>query len=148
MIKYFGVALLVVVAFLAGTLVPSAWTQQASAQGTEEFLVINYMKVPPGKGADYVTMERNFWKATHQARVRDGRMKSWALLQLQFGGTETPYSFATIDNYSRWEDINLPVQSYFEKANLGRDIADIGRQTQAAREIARQEVWRAIDHTP
>src|SRR3990172_1134884 len=99
MVKYIGVGLLVVAAFLTGTLVPVAWTQQAPIQGTGEFVVVNFMKVPPGKGPDYVALERGMYKASHEARIRDGKLKSWSLWQTRFAGTQDGYSFVTVNTY-------------------------------------------------
>jgi hypothetical protein len=39
------------------------------------------------------------------------------------------------------------LQDYLQKANPGKNVADIQSQTQAAREIARTEVWSVIDQT-
>ena len=147
MVKYVGVGLLVASSFLAGTFVPVAWTQQGPIQGTGHYVVVNYMKVPPGKGPDYVALERGVWKASHEARARDGKLRSWSLLQTRFGGTEDPYSFATISTYGKWEDLNATPQDYVQKANPGKDPTELQRQTQAAREIVRTEVWRVIDQT-
>ncbi len=147
MVRYCGVGVLVASAFLAGTFVPVAWTQQGPIQGTGDYVVVNYMRVPQGKEPDYVALERGVWKASHEARVRDGNLKSWSLLQTRFGGTEDPYSFATISTYSKWDDLNVTMQDYLRKANPGKDMAELQRQTQAAREIVRTEVWRVIDQT-
>jgi hypothetical protein len=95
------------------------------------------MSVPPGGGPNYVTMERNVYKASHQARIGDKKLKSWALWQLRFGGSEIPYAYATINTYNRWEDIDLETDEYLRKANPGKDTAALQQQTQAARQIVR-----------
>jgi hypothetical protein len=146
MARHVGIGLLVAASFVAGTFVPVAWSQ-GPIQGTGEFVVVNYMKVPIGGAAAYVALERDLYKASHQARVRDGKLKSWSLWQRRFGGTEDPYSFVTINTYSKWDDLDAAGQDYVQKANPGKTPADIQRQTQAAREIVRTEVWRVIDET-
>ena len=147
MAKNIGVGVLATVAFLAGTFVSVVWTQEGPIQGTGEYVVVTYMKVPAGKGPEYVALERDIWKAVHQARVRDGKMKSWSLWQKRFGGSEDAYSFLTINTYNKFEDLEVGLQDYLQKANPGKNVADIQRQTQAARDIYRTEVWRVIDQT-
>jgi hypothetical protein len=146
MIKFIGVGVLMAASFVAGTLVPVASMQQTpgAIQGSGEFVVIDYMKVPPGKGADYVAMERNFYKASHQARIKDGKLKSWGLLQLRFAGPGD-YSYATINTYRSWADIDASLLEYVQRANPGKDSADIQRQTLTAREMTRSEVWRVLE---
>ena len=100
MTRRVGIALLVTLSFVAGTFVPVV-RSQGPIQGTGEFVVVNYMKVPPGGAAAYVALERDLYKASHQARVKDGKLKSWSLWQQWFGGSEDPYSFITINTYNR-----------------------------------------------
>src|SRR4051812_47450384 len=128
--------------FLLGTLIPTVGTQEAPLQGTGEYVVVNYMKVLPGKTPDYVALERGVWKPVHQARIRDGKLKSWGLWQKRFGGTSDGYEFATVNSYGKIEDADADLQSYLVKANPGKTMADIERQTISTRDISRTEVWR------
>jgi hypothetical protein len=146
MVNHVRVALVIAGAFVAGTLVPAVSTQ-GPIPGTGEYVVVNYMKVPAGKGPEYVALERDTWKAVHQARVRDGKMKSWSLWQKRFGGSEDGYAFMTVNTYNKFGDIEGGLQDYLQKANPGKNVVDIQSQTQAAREIARTEVWSVIDQT-
>jgi hypothetical protein len=87
------------------------------------------------------------YKAGHQARVSDKKLKSWSPWQLRFGGSEIPYTDATINTYKKWKDIDLGAQEYVQKANPDKDLAAIQQQTQGARQIVRTAVWRVIDQT-
>jgi hypothetical protein len=139
------VGLLMVGSFALGMLAPTVRTQEAPLQGTGEYVVVNFMRVPPGKTSDYIAVERDVWKPVHQARIRDGKLKSWALWQKRFGGTSDGYEFATVNSYGKLEDVDTDLQSYLARANPGTKLADVQRQTQATREISRSEVWRILD---
>ena len=90
MVRYCGVGVLVASAFLAGTFVPVAWTQQGPIQGTGDYVVVNYMRVPQGKGPDYVALERGVWKASHEARVRDGNLNHGLCCKRGSAALKTP----------------------------------------------------------
>src|SRR5262245_44614851 len=113
MTKHISVCILTTGAFVAGTFVPVAWSQ-APIQGTGEYAVLNCMKVPVGKAAEYVALERDVYKAAHQARVRDGKMKSWSLWQKRFTGSEDACSFMTINTFNRFEDMEAGVIDYVQ----------------------------------
>ena len=55
---YFWMPFVTVVSFLAGTLVPVARTDTPSPK----YFMVSYMKVNPGKDADYLKLEQETWK--------------------------------------------------------------------------------------
>lgn len=148
MVKHAGVAVLMTVSFMAGTFVPVAHMQrQAPAPSAGDYIVMSFIKPRPGGNTAYLALEREVWKPAHQARVDGGRARSWALLQKRFAGTDDGYGFATVQAYAKFEDIDVSMTEYVQKANPGIGLEDIQRRTQEAREITRTEVWRVVDHT-
>lgn len=61
------------VLFLASTLLSLALTTCFS-----QFVVVSFMKVTPGKEAEYIALERT-WKKIHEARQNAGNMTNWYL---------------------------------------------------------------------
>jgi hypothetical protein len=148
MVKPVGVVVLMTVSFIAGTFVPVAHMQrQLPAPSSGDYVVMSFIRPRPGGAAPYIALERDLWKPAHQARVADGKAKSWALWQKRFAGTDDGYGFATVQTYARFEDIDVSMTEYVQKANPGTSLEEIQRRTQEAREITRTEVWRVLEQT-
>jgi hypothetical protein len=87
--------------FGLGTLVRIALSSPVERLGEIEpgdFLRVDYMKVPPGKGADYVAMERTVYKPLHERRIKEGHISAWTLNAVIYpGGTQRDYDFFTLN---------------------------------------------------
>lgn len=58
-----------------------------------------FMKVLPGKEADYLKVEK-VWKKVHQRRKAEGKILAWTLLRRVYpNGTNTAYDYAAITTY-------------------------------------------------
>jgi hypothetical protein len=147
MVKYAGMTILMTASFIAGTFAPVSQMQGTVQPSVGDYVVMSHMKVPAGGGPEYIALEREIWKAAHQARIQAGKGKSWSLLQARFTGTDAGYSFATVSTYAKLEDIDLPMTEYLQKAHPGKPQDEIQRRTQQAREIVRTQVWRVVDQT-
>jgi hypothetical protein len=150
-LKYLGLVMVIIAAFLAGTLVPSALTQSGSSP---QYVHINFMKVDPAKATSYVQMEREVWKPIHQERVKDGRMKSWSLYEVRFpGGENREYGYVTFETYDKIQDIEgsygdqAAMGSLLKKVHPDKTVADLLSQAQSNRKMALSEVWRLVDRT-
>ena len=111
------------------------------------YITVDYMKVPPGGGGQYMELEQ-LWKKIHQVRIDEGSMADWALYSLVFpGGSANEYNFGTVNGYSEFKDLNLfDFAGLVEKAGLGMSVNEVSGKTQAARDLVRSEVWRLIDY--
>jgi ABC-type antimicrobial peptide transport system permease subunit len=137
----FGIA---AVSFLAGSLVTAGNTQ---SQQPSLVVDVSFMKVEPGKEADYLKLERDLWKPVHQERIRSGHMKSWSLYQVEYPyGTEGPYDYVTLNTFSSIQDLEQNVGDMFRKVHPNIKIADVLGRTVGARRLARGELWRRIEH--
>ena len=97
--------LLLSAGFLVGTFVSAAWSQgqQQTQPAAQEYVQINFMKVPPGGAETYARWERDTIRPIMQQRVRQGAMKRWAVYQVVWPrGTEREYDFITLDVYSQY----------------------------------------------
>ena len=96
---YFWTPLLAVTSFLAGALVPIASTDTKPAK----YFQVDYMKVSPGKEADYLKVEKEMWRPLHQERIKQGLSRSWSLYALQFpSGTGEKYDYVTVNAFDQF----------------------------------------------
>lgn len=110
--------------------------------------VVNYFKQPEGKTrADHTKMEQDIWKPVHAARVKDGTLKGWLLMSLEFPfGASQPYDMITIDVYSDMKQYLMPfTDDYFKKVHPQKNMADLMKQTAATTTLVRGEVRQIID---
>jgi hypothetical protein len=138
----------IVVAFLAGTLTTAAFTQGTRPQAPPPVMVVDYMKVPPGQGDAYLRIERELFMPMHRDLIRRGQKRSWELYAVQFpAGTRRDYDFVTINVYDSIGALDTPTD-YAEIARRVHPrvpVDTIFRQTIAARDLVRSEVWRRLE---
>jgi hypothetical protein len=121
--------------------------------GTPElgnYLRLDYMKVQPGQGAEWVKAERETHKPLHQARVDLGALKGWTLTRLVMpSGSAQPYNAMTVNMFKDWAQIGGPAkyQEAFKKVYPGKDASEINAQTAKLRDIVRTELYEVVDVT-
>jgi hypothetical protein len=71
---------------------------RAQAQPTPPaYALFEFMKITPGKEAEYRRLEREVWMPIHKERVRTGLIKSWSLWGMRFpGGTAREYDIIAV----------------------------------------------------
>lgn len=110
--------------------------------------VFNFFKQPEGKTrADHRKMEQEIWKPVHAARVKDGKMKGWILLNREFPfGTSQEYDMATIDVYTDMKQLLAPwFDNYFTKIHPGKNVDDLLKRTNESTNLVHGEVRIIID---
>ena len=142
-IRAFGFSLALAVAFLAGTLLPSAESQS----GRRHFLRIDYMRIPPGQSLRYRNLEVELWKPVHQARVDKGYISSWRLYGHHFpGGSGDDYQYVTVTEFPSLQSMDeLHYQELFQEVH-GKDYTtDITQETSESRTLTHTDIWALID---
>ncbi len=140
---------ILMVLVLAGLLMMSTRpvTAQAQPQALPRYAVFEYMKIEPGKAADYRKVEQEIWLPIHRERVKAKLIRSWALWGVRYpGGTSREYDVVAITLYDNFKDLeNSYPAEVFTKAHpkLSRD--EIGAQTSAARKMIRTEVLSILE---
>jgi hypothetical protein len=147
----------VIVSFSVGTLsMPlqsqgqaSGQTPPASAAAQPTFMLVEFMKVAEGKGDAWLKLERETWKPMHALRVKDGSIKSWAVIGQAMPGDESNGpTLATVTTFRGWPDPTK--QNWTElikKAHPQADANSVMQQTGEARSIVRSEIWHVLDQT-
>ena len=114
------------------------------------YFVLDYMKVAPGKGNDYLRLEREVWKPFHAQRIKDKRLLGWELYEVRYtADTHRDYDYVTVnvyDNLAATED-QTGMGEMFQRMHPGNDGARLLTETGAARQTVRSEVWVLLDQT-
>ncbi len=116
--------------------------------GKSTIAVFNYFSSPAGKTVDdHIKMEQDIWKPVHAARVKDGTMKGWFMLQMEWPfGASMPYNVMTVDVYSDMNQYLEPwFERYFQKVHPGKNIDELMTQTNAVEILQKGEVRKVID---
>jgi len=120
---------------------------EAGPSVTTKFIRLGFMKVKPGKNADYLKAEKEDWMPLHRSLVNGGQSSGWALWQVVFpGGTDSPYDYVTSSRYSAYSQI--PVADYeniFKKVSPSKNVSDIFNRTTESRDLVKSELWEVID---
>ena len=119
---------------------------QAQDDAPTLYFVVDYMKVPPGDGAEYVEVEREIWKPIHEERLKRGLIRGWTLYDVSLSGMDTPYGYATVNVY---DDLEKMMGSFSNEiiAAAHPDATEAEREammnrTGAARHLIHNEVWQ------
>lgn len=136
-------ALTAILSFLAG----GALTAALGAAAPPLVVVVDYMKTAPGREDAYVRLERELWKPVHTARIRAGAMRSWSLYKVRFPhGAAVPYDYVTVNVFDSVADADRDPLAWFPQVHPERTVPEVMRDTEAARELVRGELWYRLDH--
>ncbi len=108
-------------------------------------LVVNYMKV---KG-DIAGLQRELWMPIHKESVKEGKLKWWSSWSVRWAGTASEYDFLTVDAYHKWADLEKApwTSETWAKVHPGVKLEEVGKRTNAARDIVRRDVLMLIAET-
>ncbi len=147
MLRHMFLAAALVVAFIAGTFVPTVHSQ--SSEAPAKWVTVSYMKSVSGK--DPMAIEREVWKPLHEAMVREGKLKWWSVYQRRFpNGEATEYDYVTVKAHDKFADLEAPyagLQQIFSKVHPGKNVVEIARVTNEARHRIRQDVLELVEYT-
>jgi hypothetical protein len=112
-----------------------------------KYVRLDYMKVKPGKNAEYVRAETEDWMPFHQTLVNGGQSTGWGLWQLLFpGGTDSSYDYVTSNRYSTYEQVlATDYEKTFKTASPSKDINKIFERTTQTRDLVKSELWEVVD---
>ena len=121
---------------------------KAAAQPQQpKYALMEFMKIEPGKAADYRKMERDIWMPIHRERVKQGLIKSWTLWGMRFpGGTAREYdtiAITTFDNFAAVENGYPP--EIFKKVHPKMADEERNARTTVTRKMIRTELANLLD---
>ena len=123
---------------------PSSPTPTPSPRPTT-VLVVNYMKV---KG-DIIGLQRDLWMPVHKESVKTGKMAGWSSWSVRWAAKNSEYDFITVDAYNKWADLEKSpwTKETWDKVHPNVKLEDVGKRTEAARDIVRRDVLGMIAQT-
>ncbi len=122
---------------------------QTSAPAPTQYALLEYIKIEPGKAADYRKLEQEVWVPIHHERVKMGAIKSWSAWGVRFpGGASREYDRVIITTFNKFADVETPYPpSLFAKVFPNTLATELVVRTQALSKIVRSELVALIDST-
>lgn len=113
------------------------------------YALFEFMKIEPGKSADYRRLEREVWMPIHRERVKMGLIKSWTLWGMRFpGGTAREYDTIAITIHDKFADAeNSYPTEIFRKVHPKMTDDERTLRTTVARMMVRTELAVLLDAT-
>jgi predicted component of type VI protein secretion system len=113
------------------------------------YALLEFMKIAPGKEAEYRRLEREIWMPIHKERVRTGLIKSWSLWGMRFpGGTAREYDIIAVTTYGKFGDAeNSYPAELFKKVHPKMTDEERSSRTSSARSMVRTELTALLDST-
>ena len=149
-ISGFGLCLLL--AFLAGTLVPTASTQTTTQTATDtsrpRYMRVDYMKIPAGRSVKYRNLESELWKPVHESRLKQGLISSWGLYGHHFPGGALDYQYVTVTEFPTLRAMDADRLDYprlFGEIYPSRSYEDIQKQTEDSRILVQTDIWALLE---
>ena len=135
---------------MALALVSASFAQTAPAQtspAAPKYAILEFMKIEPGKAADYRKMEQEIWMPIHRERVKAKLIRSWALWGVRYpGGVSREYDMVAVTFFDNFKDLenSYPLE-VFTKAHPNKNAAELTAQAAALRKMVRTEVVSILD---
>ena len=120
---------------------------------------LNPQPLPPGlmldffqadNGGAYLSVENKYWKPMHEERIKREMLRGWQVYGAIYpSGADRPYNFITLGFYDKFAQFETPYTTELViKANPGVNLADMSKQTDAARKFLRKEVLKLVEQAP
>lgn len=149
-----GFGLCLLLAFLAGTLVPTASTQtsttaEAQAQTSRpRYIRVDYMKIPAGRSVEYRNLETDLWRPVHELRLKEGLISSWGLYGHHFPGGALDYQYVTVTEFPTLRSMDADRLDYprlFAEVYPSKSYQEIQKQTEDSRIMVQTDIWALLE---
>jgi hypothetical protein len=139
---------LCLLAFVHTSVLGQGTTGQASPPPAQRrYALLDYIKIEPGKNADYRKMEQEVWMPIHRERIKAGIITGWALWGVGFpGGTAREYDVVGITYFPNLTAVeNSYPPEIFTKAHPNMTAAERNSRTAPTRRIVRSELITILE---
>ncbi|HEX4946416.1 MAG TPA: hypothetical protein VFZ34_07135 [Blastocatellia bacterium] len=122
---------------------------QPPASAPLKFVLIEYIKIEPGKGADFRKLEQEDWMPIHKERVKMGAIKSWSAWNVRWpGGADREYDRINISTFNKFTDAETPYPSaVFTKVFPNTPAGELMARFRKLARVVRTELVAVIDST-
>jgi len=77
-----------------------------------KYLLVDYMKVNPGKEGNYYRLEHDIWNPIHQEFVKSGKKRFWSFYGVRFpSGADEKYDYVTVNGFDNFAQVEAPYTS-------------------------------------
>ena len=123
------------------------WRERIGPTTKGAYARVNYDKVHPGMGAEWLNMEATGWKQLAEAAAKE-HGTAWRVATLAMpGGENLPYNAMTIDVFPSWDAMGkgIPARDLWNKVHPNRDISAHLDRLSTMRDRPRVDVVRLIE---
>ena len=115
----------------------STFTLSLSSQ---DIVVLNFMKVKPGKTNDYLEIEKE-WKELQEKKIEAGIMYSWQLSRKMFSAEDDSDQYITVDSYSDFSKTKeVFPDGFFDGFKTEEEWSELMDKTSKSRKLANKMV--------
>jgi len=130
--------------YAAGALTPVALGQSSKAP---KYVSVAFMKVPAGKEAPYLSLEKDVWTPVHRKLIASGAERAWTLYSVSTAGTSDPYNYVTIQEFDSLDQyFGADYRKAFTDAHPGKSVDSIIASTVSARDEVAVRIMERLDH--
>lgn len=132
---------------VSALIINTAALTQTPAPAPFKFALIEYIKIEPGKGADFRKLEQEDWMPIHKERVKMGAIKSWSAWNVRWpGGADREYDRINISTFNKFTDAETPYPSaVFTKVFPNSPTAELMARFRKLARVVRTELVFVID---
>lgn len=138
--------------FIFATLIFFTISETCLAQEEEPIYTrVSFMKVKPAGGANYVDIERTYWKPIHQELVKQGKILGWYLYSIQYTGTGDEYNYATVIHLKGGDNMDegLYGTDLFTRVHPNVETSELVSKTIESRDLVTSRLlWWTLQSFP
>jgi hypothetical protein len=118
----------------------------ATTKNPSQYMVLNYMKVTPGRELEYLALENDIARPLHIERLKQGIMYSWRTFSLIIpSGAKIGYNFTTADFYNNVENIQFEfTNDVMKNAMPHANVTETLNAINSTREIQSSELLQLL----
>jgi hypothetical protein len=118
---------------------------QASAQ--PKYLQLGFIKAEPGKNTEYIENERKYWMPFEKELVNQGLKNRWGFSIVRYPtGTAREYNMVRASFFDKFEHLDAPWRSIFQKVHPNLKVEELNAQTRALGKLVRVELLTLLEH--
>ena len=108
-------------------------------------ILVNRMKVKPGKGGKYVEFERDFAKPLFEEAIKQGQRAHWGVWQT-FPFEEGQVRYTTVDGYKNAQQLaGTGGEDLLQVVHPDLTWEEVSEKASSLRTIASVELWELVD---
>lgn len=117
------------------------------SESDNQALQVHYLKAFPGKAADLLKAQREFYWPMGEDQIKSGRKVSWATTVVRYPeALDHPYSHVSFNGFASLAEMEQPMEKEIAD-KWGPKFNEVNVVLGASRSRVRGELWRLVDHT-